>query len=204
MNPQPFSIALKNAPPSKKASYQPDSRDGRVYDFPDDLKLATEIALVTGRPLLLRGDPGSGKSSFAPFVARNLKWRYYEVVVTARTEARDLMWSFDTIRRLNDAQKLSGDKQLNDFDYIEPGPLWWVFDRQLAAVRGDRSLIPKDKHEAAKLFKKIAGEPYSQMNASRDPDHAVLLIDEIDKGDPDVPNNLRAPDLPGNGHDTIL
>ena len=66
----------------------PDRRDGLVYDY--DLHLAVEIALATGRPLLLRGDPGSGKSSLAAFVARNLNWRYYEHTVTGLRSARPI------------------------------------------------------------------------------------------------------------------
>ena len=54
----------------------PDHHDGRVYVFDRGQKLAVEVALVTGRPLLLRGRPGTGKSSFAAFIARNLGWRY--------------------------------------------------------------------------------------------------------------------------------
>jgi len=53
----------------------PDRRDGRVYVCDAKLKLAIEVALATGRPLLLRGEPGSGKSSLAAYVARNLGWR---------------------------------------------------------------------------------------------------------------------------------
>src|SRR5437879_3622590 len=73
----------------------PDRRDGRVYVTDAPIKLALKVALATGRPLLLRGDPGSGKSSLAAYVARNLGWRYYEHVVTARTDATDLLWTFD-------------------------------------------------------------------------------------------------------------
>ena len=75
-----------------------DSRDGQVYVLPstDPLWLAVRIAMTTGRPLLLRGDPGTGKSSLAAKVALDEKWRYYEHTVTPRTDATDLLWTFDS------------------------------------------------------------------------------------------------------------
>ena len=112
----------------------PDRRDGRVYRYDPPLKLAVEVALVTGRPLLIRGKPGSGKSSLAAYVARNLGWRYYEHIITARTQARDLLWTYDVVRRLANAQtrRKKSDPDLYDFDYVEPGVLWWAFDRATA------------------------------------------------------------------------
>ena len=163
----------------------PDRRDGRVYVYDAKLKLAIEVALATGRPLLLRGEPGSGKSSLAAYVARNLGWRYYEHIVIARTQAQDLLWQFDTVRRLADAQ-LRKERRLDlyDFDYVEPGVLWWVFDPVSARLRG----APEDRPPAT-----LAQEPNENLNRTRSPDQAVLLIDEIDKADPDMPNGLLVP-----------
>ncbi|MEE8577883.1 MAG: MoxR family ATPase [candidate division Zixibacteria bacterium] len=168
--------------------YKPDSREGDVYIFTPELKLAAEIALVTGRPLLLRGDPGSGKSSFAAFVARNLNWRYYDFAVNVRSHATDIMYRYDTVRRLRDAH--SGEKaRADEHEYISPGVLWWVFDRELAFSRGR---LPDYKiAQDARISK--AAEPNAETNADRDPDGAVLLIDEIDKADPDFPNELLVP-----------
>lgn len=120
----------------------------------DEVVLAVNVALKTGRPLLLFGPPGSGKSTLAPNVARILGWEYYAHVVTARTEPEDLLWRFDALKRLNDAQA----KQLVDDmgHYYTKGPLWRAF----AAPGGKRS---------------------------------VVLIDEIDKADPDLPNSLLGP-----------
>ena len=161
----------------------PDRRDGSVYCYDGELHLSVELALSTGRPLLLRGDPGSGKSSLAAYVARNLGWRYYEHVVTSATQAQDLMWRYDAVRRLADAQARP-DQDLNDFEYVEPGVLWWVFDAETARRRGAPLSAPQP--EAAK-------EPNSSLNKSRFHDRAVVLIDELDKADPDVPNALLVP-----------
>ncbi len=166
----------------------PDRRDGRIYHYDSHLQLAVELALATGRPLLLRGDPGCGKSSLAAFVARNLGYRYYESVVTSRTSAQDLLWKFDLVRRLADAQARGAQHPtvpLSDYDYIEPGVLWWVFDRESARRRGWEP--GKDDGPA------LAEEPNSEVNKNRDSDCAVVLIDELDKADPDVPNALLVP-----------
>jgi len=158
----------------------PDGRDGRAYVMSEELELAVKVALATGRPLLLRGDPGSGKSSLAAYIARERGWRYYEYVVTSRSHAQDLLWTFDSIRRLADAQLR---RDLDDHQYVEPGVLWWAFARQSAFRRG----APVE----AKI--RPAAEPHAEVNDTRSADHAVVLIDEIDKADPDLPNGLLVP-----------
>src|SRR5215813_8653975 len=110
-----------------------DRRDGRVYVHDQRIRSATRVALATGRPLLLRGAAGSGKSSLAPFMARALNRRFYSFTVTARTQARDLMWQFDALQRLSDAQiRRSGDVGPSKVDrlehYIQPGVLWWALN----------------------------------------------------------------------------
>jgi MoxR-like ATPase len=145
----------------------PDRRDGAMYRMPSSLHLAVEVALTAGRPLLLRGDPGTGKSSLAAYVARRLGWRYYEHVVTAQTTAAQLQWHFDAVGRLSDAQAHAARPEA---DYVEPGVLWWALNRSSAAKHGI--------------------EPFAEMNRERDVHRAVVLIDEIDKAHPDVPNGL--------------
>jgi MoxR-like ATPase len=170
--------------PSERPIDAPDRRDGRVYVLTPQIQLAVDVALATGRPLLLRGEPGSGKSSLAAYVARERNWRYYEHVVTSRTQARDLLSTFDTVRRLADAEAGRDGQQFNDADYVEPGVLWWAFARESARRRGS---APTDQRTPP------AVEPNETLNKDRSPEHAVLLIDEIDKADPDVPNALLVP-----------
>jgi MoxR-like ATPase len=158
----------------------PDRRDGSVYVMPDEVALAIEVALVTGRPLLLRGEPGSGKSSLAPYVARERNWRYYEEVVTSRTQPRDLLWRYDSVRRLADAQ--AHDLQ-EDYAYVEPGVLWWAMAPASALTCGSGQLDGPQ----------LAVDPRAEINARRDLQGAVVLIDEIDKADPDLPNGLLVP-----------
>jgi len=162
-----------------------DMRDGNFYVFSEPLKkdptvLPVNIALSTSRPLLLCGPPGTGKSSLAAFVARTMNWNYFEQVVTSRTTAQDLMWSFDAIRRLRDAQAKSEVEELTS--YIEPRVLWWAFS-------------PLDALRRGRLFSSSNPEINSadgpQNGVLRDYSHpSVVLLDEIDKADPDVPNDL--------------
>lgn len=161
-----------------------DRRDGQVYVHDRPLRLAVSVALATGRPLLLRGPAGAGKSSLAPFIARMYERCFYKATVTARTEARDLMWSFDALKRLNDAQVLrnASDKDAERVHriehYIEPRALWWAFAPASAATRG---MNPDEIPAKDRVVDPGVGDRANGV---------VVLIDEIDKADPDVPNNL--------------
>ncbi len=196
----PAGAVPPGASPGNADPGAPDRRDGAVYVLDDQLRLAVDVALATGRPLLLRGEPGSGKSSLAAFLARNLGWRYYEHVVSSRTTAQDLLWSFDSMRRLADASAPGGAARLDDASYTEPGVMWWALDRESARRRGR----PEDAGApgaagasrtagASGDGDDVAAEPFGALNADRDQAHAVVLIDEIDKADPDVPNGLLVP-----------
>lgn len=155
-----------------------DRRDGVVYVYDERIILAVNVAMATGRPLLVRGPSGCGKSSLARHVARVKGWRYYERVISSRTQAHDLLWEMDHLRRLQDAQAKT--LQSNLASYIRPGVLWWAFDRESAG------------RQAKRVF---SGETSDRLDPNLEADHdrAVVLLDEIDKADPDVPNNLLVP-----------
>jgi MoxR-like ATPase len=158
----------------KAAGSVGDQRDGSVYVYNEEIVLAVNVALAARRPLLVRGPSGGGKSSLARNVANFFKYRYYEAVISSRTQARDLLWEVDLLRRLHDAQATQGAFSSDMTRYIVPGVLWWAFDRQSAL-----------RHRKAKQ------EPGKQKYP--DAARAVVLLDEIDKADPDVPNNLLVP-----------
>src|ERR1044071_5925772 len=115
-----------------------DRRDGKFYRYTPDIKLAVRVALAVNRPLLVFGPSGCGKSSLVFNLARLLRRRYYEFVVNSRSEAADLYYRFDAVRRLGEAQIGGHGAANNDSDwrncypFIEPGPLWWVFNPRTA------------------------------------------------------------------------
>ena len=161
-----------------------------VYVFTDRILIAVDVALATRRPLLIAGPPGSGKSTLARNVAVALKWRYLKQVVTSRTQVDDLLAGFDALRRLHDAQTCRSDEKLPlDWAYLEPGVFWWAFDPQSAACRGatDEEFQTLDENQRERIPPlKPPAEPGKQPDV-------VVLLDEIDKADPDVPNDLLEP-----------
>jgi MoxR-like ATPase len=168
-----------------------DARQGSVYVFDDEIVLAVNVALATGRPILVRGPSGCGKSSLARSVANFGKWRFYERVITSRTQARDLLYEVDLLRRLHDAQvsRMKDDPFVDDYTpYIDPGPLWWALNPASATVRGASA-------EKLEKLRKVLEVPNAVSPPCEYPEgaRAVVLLDEIDKADPDVPNNLLVP-----------
>lgn len=154
---------------------------GRVHLFDKDSVDAVNGALAANRPLLIRGEPGVGKTQLAAAAARKLGRAFVWLTVDSRTEARDLLWRFDAIRRLAQAQL--GDKvdlaELDVARFVEPGPLWWAFNWKSAAEQAKRSYAPVPPLEGVETDQD--GTPRRGC---------VVLIDEIDKGESDVPNGL--------------
>jgi MoxR-like ATPase len=168
-----------NPPNEYKASQtvdpRGDTRTGEIYVFNDRIRLAVQVALATARPLLVRGDSGWGKSSLAAATAHYLGWRFHETVITSRTQARDLQWNIDLLMRLNDAQ---ANRLKPDWGrYICPSVLWWALD-------------PKGAAAQERLYDESCGAVPDVLPTPAKEMRAVILLDEIDKADPDVPNNL--------------
>lgn len=145
---------------------------------------AVLAALAAERPLLVRGEPGSGKSQLARATAQVLGRVFVSSVVHARSEAQDLQWEYDAVARLGEAQVLATAQsdldhreRLDPRRYLIPGPLWWVFNWSSA-------------HDHIRDYCLIKASPPAQPAGWRPDQGAVLLIDEIDKAEADLPNSL--------------
>lgn len=165
----------------------------QVHLFDEPSINAINAALAVGRPLLLLGEPGTGKSQLARAAAKKLGWAYIQRVVEARTEAQDLLWHLDAVSRLAEAQ-LAGAlgnetiktvrERLSLSNFVAPGPLWWAINWGSAALQAEKVKAPSPV----------------LLDGGSASEGCVLLIDEIDKGEPEVPNGLL--EVLGNGEFT--
>ena len=158
----PDSIIPRKYTGEKQPSSQERELNGREPYIPSpELVEAVNLTIfLQKRPLLLKGEPGCGKTRLARAVADELGLPLESWYVQSTTKARDGFYSYDAIARLQDAQLANLDEQkrskVNDpQNYIKLGPLGRAFQNSLE-------------------------------NSQR----TVVLIDEIDKADIDFPNDL--------------
>lgn len=159
---------LKRARTAKSPANRPD-----VYIPSPDLIEAVNLAWMLGRPLLLMGEPGCGKTRLAEAVAYELHGDQYEDFffrwyIKSSTKARDGLYQYNALRHLRDSnfspkEGKDGEKPLSDEEF--------------------RKLYISDG-ELGKAFRKTK-DPKCSKNKP-----PVLLIDEIDKADIDFPNDL--------------
>ncbi len=96
------------------------------YIATDDLKVAVNAAITLERPLLVKGEPGTGKSVLAEEVARALAAPLITWHVKSTTKAQQGLYEYDAVSRLRDSQL--GDPRVSDIaNYIRKGKLWEAF-----------------------------------------------------------------------------
>lgn len=168
---------------TKNGLVQKNDKTGLNHIFNDNDCHALWSAYAAGRPLLVRGKPGTGKSQMARAIADRLGWTLVSEVVRGNTELSDLHWNFDAIRRLGEAQvqrpqnnpqNKSKDDPLDPKWFLSPGAFWWAYDWETANQQFEDCTY--------NLRQKPDEKPGSKG--------VVLLIDEIDKAEPDLPNGL--------------
>ena len=132
------------------------------YIASTDLQHAVNVAVALGRPLLVRGEPGTGKTLLAENVAAALHLPLYRWHVKSTTKARDGLYVYDTVARLHDSR----------FAGIDAG------------TEGSKN----GGHDVRDIAQYIKLGP---LGAALDaPSRVVVLIDEIDKADLEFPNDL--------------
>jgi MoxR-like ATPase len=145
------------------------------YRAGSELAAAVDTALTLGMPLLLTGEPGSGKSG----LAYSLAWELglddmLHFPVKSDTESRDLFYRFDTVGRFHAAQSRN-----SDADEVDPAQFL-----RFEAL-GQAILLAKEADALKSL-----GLPARVFARPGGPRRSVVLIDEIDKAPRDVPNDI--------------
>ncbi len=103
------------------------------YVATEDLKMAVNAAVTLERPLLVKGEPGTGKTMLALEVAKALDRPLFEWHIKSTTKAQHGLYEYDAVSRLRDSQL--GDERVHDIrNYIIKGKLWEAFTSDTPAV----------------------------------------------------------------------
>lgn len=98
-----------------------------TYIATDDLTMAVNAAVTLERPILVKGEPGTGKTQLAIEVARSLGKPLYEWHIKSTTKARQGLYEYDAVARLRDSQL--GEDRVHDIsNYIVRGKIWEAFE----------------------------------------------------------------------------
>jgi len=104
-----------------------------TYIATEDLMMAVNAAITLERPLLIKGEPGTGKTMLALEVARALERPLFEWHIKSTTKAQHGLYEYDAVSRLRDSQL--GDAKVHDIrNYIVKGMLWQAFTSEAPAV----------------------------------------------------------------------
>jgi MoxR-like ATPase len=97
------------------------------YVATEDLTVAVNAAVTLERPLLIKGEPGTGKTELAKQVAKGLGLEMIEWNIKSTTKAQQGLYEYDAVSRLRDSQL--GEERVHDVkNYIRKGKLWQAFD----------------------------------------------------------------------------
>lgn len=166
-DPAASKVALPTPPPWRKPGPERRAVIASTFRATDEVVSAVNVALHLRRPLLITGQPGTGKSSLVYSVAQQLKLGEVLVwAINSRSTLAEGLYRYDALARLQDIQQ-----------------------RQAAGGKSKSKATGTPVNEAAALGNFITLGPLGSALAAADAPRA-LLIDEIDKSDIDLPNDL--------------
>jgi len=114
---------------SQKPRFQGTDR----YVATDDLMMAVNASIALARPLLIKGEPGTGKTQLALEIARSLDRPLLEWHIKSTSKAQQGLYEYDAVSRLRDSQL--GDERVKDIrNYIVKGRLWEAFESEVQPV----------------------------------------------------------------------
>lgn len=103
------------------------------YVATQDLKMAVNAAITLERPLLIKGEPGTGKTVLAKEIAENLGAPLINWNIKSTTKAQQGLYEYDAVARLRDSQL--GDDKVHDIgNYIKKGKLWEAFESDVRPI----------------------------------------------------------------------
>lgn len=114
------------------------------YVATNELQLAVNAAIALQKPLLIKGEPGTGKTMLAEQIAKSLNLPLIQWHIKSTTKAQQGLYEYDAVSRLRDSQL--GDDKVHDIgNYIVPGKLWESFES------GDQSILLIDEIDKADI-----------------------------------------------------
>ncbi|MDE0982552.1 MAG: MoxR family ATPase [Gammaproteobacteria bacterium] len=114
------------------------------YVATNELQLAVNAAIALQKPLLIKGEPGTGKTMLAEQIAKALNLPLIQWHIKSTTKAQQGLYEYDAVSRLRDSQL--GDEKVHDIgNYIVPGKLWESFES------GDQSILLIDEIDKADI-----------------------------------------------------
>lgn len=103
------------------------------YIASNELTLAVNAAIALEKPLLIKGEPGTGKTQLAEELARSLNCKLYQWHIKSTTKAQQGLYEYDAVSRLRDSQL--GDARVHDIgNYIVKGKLWQAFEEDQRSI----------------------------------------------------------------------